>query len=69
MQGKIEKLISDPLSSQCSELESEFAGTSLTVKNYVDLKCVLVRWRAQHGDDKITDSAMILKKANWEARR
>jgi hypothetical protein len=69
LQKKIEKLIADPLPSQCSELEEEFKNTSLTVKNYVDLKCVLVRWRAQHGDEKLTDNVMILKKANWEARR
>lgn len=69
IQQKLEKLIVDPLPSQCSELEEEFKNTSLTVKNYVDLKCVLVRWRAQHGDEKLTDNFMMLKKANWEARK
>ena len=67
---KIEKLISEGLPSYCAELEQEFAAaTSLTVKNYVDVKCLLVRWRAQHADPELTQDKLILKRANWEGRR
>jgi len=67
---KIEKLINEELPSNCAELEQEFAAAaSLTVKNYVDVKCLLVRWRAQHADPKLTEDKLILKRANWEGRR
>lgn len=67
---KIGELIGNQLPSTCEELDREFQNSpSLTVKNYVDLKCFLVRWRAQHQDPKLTQETLILKKANWEGRK
>jgi hypothetical protein len=67
--AKLEKLIAEALPSACAELEEEFKTATLTVKNYVDVKCLVVRWRAQHSDPELTDRTMILKKANWEGRK
>jgi hypothetical protein len=69
IQDKIEDLIADAVPSACDDLEQEFKGATLTVKNYVDLKCILVRWKAQHSSSDETDKTLILKKANWEGRR
>jgi hypothetical protein len=71
LQAKIEKLVVDRLPSACPEADAEFAAmsSSLTVRNYVDLKCILVKWREQHSDPALTDSTGILKRSNWELRR
>lgn len=69
MQGKITELIDAALPTNCVELQAEFANVSLTVGNYVDLKCLIVRWRAQHQDARLTRDTQILKRANWEARK
>ena len=71
LQLKIEKLIEESIPSNCPETDSEFSNltASLTVKNYVDLKCILVNWKHQHSDPKLTEDTEILKKSNWELRR
>jgi hypothetical protein len=66
---KIEELIAKELPSQCEDLDREFQNVSLTVKNYVDLKCLLLRWREQHQDPVLTDKTQILKRGNWEGRK
>lgn len=70
VQDGVRKLIDNAAPSTCDELKAEFANAgSLTVDNYVDLKCLLIRWKAQHGDRRGTDNTLILKRANWEGRR
>lgn len=69
MQGKITALIDAALPSNCLALQAEFSAVSLTVGNYVDLKCLIVRWRDQHQDARLTRDTRILKRANWEARK
>lgn len=69
IQGKINELIDASLPSKCPDLQAEFAKVSLTAKNFVDLKCLILKWRAEHGDEKLTKGTSILKKANWEGRK
>jgi hypothetical protein len=71
LQGQINDLIEKSLPSQCDNIEQELAisTNSLTVKNYIDLKCLLVRWKAQHSDPKLTRNTGILKRSNWELRK
>jgi hypothetical protein len=69
IQEQINKLIDEGFESQCRELADEFGKVSLTVQNYVDLKCIILRWKERHNDDSFTQNKKILKKANWEARK
>lgn len=71
LQQKINDLVESALPSQCDDIESELgiSTSSLTVKNYIDLKCILVRWKAQHSDAKLTRNTGILKRTNWELRK
>lgn len=71
VQKKITDLIDKELPSNCSDIEADLGVTteSLTVKNYIDLKCLLIGWKHQHSDDVLTDNAKILKKSNWETRK
>lgn len=69
VQEKINKLIDEGSESQCKELADEFGKVSLTVQNYVDLKCIILQWKERHNDDSFTQNKKILKKANWEARK
>ena len=72
LQGKIEEAIENAVPSVCAELTDSFnelGATSLTVRNQVDLKCLLTRWKEQHADPELTRNTFILKRANWESRR
>jgi len=72
LQGKVEQVIESAVPSVCQDLTQTFndlGATSLTVKNFVDLKCLLSRWKDQHQDPQLTRGSLILKKANWEGRR
>ena len=69
IQRKIDEIIEASLPSKCPELEEEVGKVSLTAKNFVDLKCLILKWRADHGDKELTKGTSILKKANWEARK
>lgn len=71
LQDQINKLVDESLPSQCDAIETELgsAVTSLTVKNYIDLKCLIVRWKAQHSDPSLTKGTGILKQSNWELRK
>jgi hypothetical protein len=39
------------------------------VKNFVDLKCVIMRWQARHRDEAIADGTRILKRSDWQGRK
>ncbi|MBA4287153.1 MAG: hypothetical protein C0434_16675 [Xanthomonadaceae bacterium] len=72
LQGRIEQLIENAIPSVCAELTETFdalGASSLTVRNHVDLKCLLTRWKEQHADPALTRGSLILKRANWESRR
>ncbi len=72
LQAKIEEAIENAVPSVCAELTERFnelGATSLTVRNHVDLKCLLTRWKEQHADSELTRNTFILKRANWETRR
>lgn len=71
LQKGIEKLIEENIPSACADLEANFRAmtASLTVMNFVDLKCLLVRWKDQHHDTTLTRDTGILKKTNWELRK
>lgn len=71
LQGQINALVENSLPSQCDDIEKELglASTSLAVKNYIDLKCLIVRWKAQHSDPTLTQGTGILKRTNWELRK
>lgn len=71
LQGQINDLVENSLPSQCDDIEKELGlnTTSLTVKNYIDLKCLIVRWKAQHSDPTLTKGTGILKRTNWDLRK
>lgn len=71
LQVQIIKLVDESLPSQCDDVEKDLGviTTSLTVKNYIDLKCLIVRWKAQHSDPDLTKRTGILKRVNWELRK
>lgn len=67
LQKKVEELISSNLPSLCEDLTTQFQAesSSLTVMNYVDLKCIFMNWQRQHESDK--DG--VLSKTTWELRK
>jgi hypothetical protein len=69
LQAEIAKLVEASGPSQCPEFEASFPELSLTAANYVDLKCLFLRWQAQHGDEAVTQGTGILKRVNWEGRK
>lgn len=71
LQRKIGTLIEESIPSACPEADAEFKSmtSSLTVANYLDLKCLFVTWKARHSDSKLTESTGILKRVNWELRK
>lgn len=72
IQAKIESAITQTLPSECDDLQGNFPGVSLTTRNYIDLKCLMGRWRVEHqglspqGD--LTYGKQVLKSGNWEGR-
>ncbi|TLF45106.1 hypothetical protein FEI13_18390 [Halomonas urmiana] len=69
LQSRISEVVENISPSNCQELSAEFENTSLTAKNYVDLKCIVLKWKEQHSDMELTGDTQILKKANWEGRK
>lgn len=69
LQAKISNLIETEIPSNCQQLAAEFAQASLTAQNYVDLKCIILKWKQRHSDMSFTKNTKILKKANWESRK
>lgn len=67
---EVNKIIDESLPSSCKDLEeARAAETSLTAMNFVDLKCIVIKWKEQHGDQELTNGKSILKKANWQGRK
>lgn len=66
---KINDVIDKSMPSACPELLAELGKVDLTAKNFVDLKCTVLRWKDQHADNSVTKGKNILKKANWEGRK
>ncbi|BBO70309.1 hypothetical protein DSCA_42390 [Desulfosarcina alkanivorans] len=69
LQQKLDELIESNIPSVCAGLSDAFGQTSLTAGNYIDLKCIVTRWKAQHADPSLTRDTLILKKANWDGRK
>lgn len=66
LQRRITRYIDNALPSNCDssaeDIRAEFS--SLTVKNYVDLKCLIVTWQAQHE----AAPGKVLTQAEWSRR-
>lgn len=69
VQTKINELIEAKLPTLCPELKENLGKVSLTAMNFVDLKCLVLKWRKDHADKELTEGTGILKKANWEGRQ
>ncbi|MCB1955051.1 MAG: hypothetical protein KDG55_05210 [Rhodocyclaceae bacterium] len=72
LQTRINSLLDEALPSACAELQADMAalaGPRLTIANLVDLKCLLIRWQAQHEDPTLTRQTLILKQSNWALRK
>jgi hypothetical protein len=66
MQDKVTELIDQNLPSVCVGNQADLGGefTSLTVKNFADLKCLISNWKVQH--EKAPNKT--LTKSDWERR-
>lgn len=63
---QINTLISESLPSNCTNGEATIPGQiTLTVQNYLDLKCLVTYWEVQHRNAPNE----ILTKHNWEVRQ
>jgi hypothetical protein len=69
LQEGINRIIETAIPSECDDASALFDGTSLTIKNFLDLKCIILKWKKQHSDPVLTRGSLILKKANWEGRK
>ena len=69
IQKKVNAAIDDSLPSSCEDLAKDEAKASLTAMNFVDLKCLVIGWKNQHADQKLTQGTGILKRGNWEGRK
>lgn len=70
-QAKIEDLIRGNISTACETAQQDFPSVDLTTRNYIDLKCLVTKWKNEHqgvGGTDASDGKQILKKANWEGR-
>lgn len=63
---EIEEVISKSLPSNCKNDRAAISGQiTLTLQNYLDLKCLVTHWEVQHK----SAPHEILKKVNWESRQ
>lgn len=71
LQNQIIDLVEKAVPTKCKDIENDLriSTSSLTVKNYIDLKCIVVNWKGQHSDAKLTKETLILKRTNWELRK
>ncbi|MBL7186553.1 MAG: hypothetical protein ISS70_09515 [Phycisphaerae bacterium] len=69
LQEKIDEFIEKQIPSVCQGLSEEFGKTSLTTKNYIDLMCIVSKWKERHENKELTRNTLILKRANWEGRK
>jgi len=62
----IEEVISKSLPSNCDNERATISGEiTLTLQNYLDLKCLVTHWEVQHKNAPYE----VLKKVNWESRQ
>lgn len=63
---EIEEVISKSLPSNCANDRATISGQiTLTLQNYLDLKCLVTHWEVQHKNAPNE----VLKKVNWESRQ
>lgn len=63
---QIEDVISKSLPSNCAGDTAQITGEiTLTLQNFLDLKCLITHWETQHNNAPNS----ILKKSNWESRQ
>lgn len=70
-QSKIEDVIRGQNTTACETVHKDFPSVDLTTRNYIDLKCIVTKWKNEHqgvGGIGAPDGKQILKKANWEGR-
>jgi hypothetical protein len=66
IQSEIDEVISKALPSNCKNDHASISGQiTLTLQNYLDLKCLVTHWEVQHKNAPNE----ILKKVNWEGRQ
>lgn len=63
IQEKLTKLVEASIPTYCPELRREIGTVSLTAQNFVDLKCMILKWKEDH------KKAGIVKKGLWEGRK
>ncbi|WP_394202990.1 hypothetical protein [Shewanella waksmanii] len=64
-QAKIDELITSAIPSNCASGKSNINDITLTVSNYLDLKCLVSYWQQQHEEAP----NKILTSVNWESRQ
>lgn len=64
IQTKVENAIVKQIKTECDTSQEQFKNVSLTTRNYIDLKCMIVKWQRVHKDQP----KGILKSALWEGR-
>jgi len=69
LQSKIGELIDNTSEVKCDAISEDVRKSSLTVANYVDLQCLVIRWRDRHNDTSLTGGKHILKRSNWEGQK
>lgn len=63
---EIETIISEAVPSNCKDGKSVITEKiTLTLQNYLDLKCLISNWEVQH----LSAQNETLKKGNWEGRQ
>jgi len=65
-QSAVSNFINEKLPSACVEDTADLGGgfTSLTVKNFADLKCIITNWKVQHTQAP----GQIMTQGDWERR-
>lgn len=72
IQSELSKIVSETVpAKKCDEIKKDLGtdSSTLLVANYIDLKCILVKWKEEHADPQLTQNKLILKKSNWEGRK
>jgi hypothetical protein len=63
---EIEEVISKSLPSNCENDRATISGEiTLTLQNYLDLKCLVTHWEVQHKGAPYE----VFRKSNWESRQ
>lgn len=70
-QSKFEGFIGGDVASACETIQQDFPAADLTTRNYIDLKCLVAKWKNEHegvGGAGTSEGKQILKKGIWEGR-